>query len=59
MMSYFEFIVLKYSQIYYKYLQFNTYTELQYHEIEKFVTVSKNDTAVSLNFEFWYIAEPF
>ena len=25
--TYFEFIVFKYSQIYYKYLQFNKYTE--------------------------------
>ena len=57
MMSYFEFIilnfvfvVLKYSQIYYKYLQFNKYTELQYHGIKKIVMVFKNDTVVSLNF---------
>ena len=57
MMSYCEFIVLnfvflvlKYSQIYCKYLQFNKYTELQYHGINKIVTVFKNDIAVSLNF---------
>ena len=48
--TYFEFIVLKYSQIYYKYFQFNKFTELQYHGIENFVMVSKNDTAVLLNF---------
>ena len=50
MMLYFEFIVLKYSQIYYKYFQFNKHTELQYHGIENFVTVSKNDIVVLLNF---------
>ena len=55
---YFEFIVLKYSQIYYKYFQFNRYTELRYHGIENFVMVSKNDIAV-LRTKFWYIAEPY
>ena len=43
-------MVLKYSQIYFKYFQFNKYTELQYHDIENFVTVSKNDIAVLLHF---------
>ena len=46
--TYFEFIVLKYSQIYF---QFNKYTELRYHGIENFVTVSKNDIAAILNFD--------
>ena len=32
-LRYFEFIVLKYSQIYYKYFQFNKYTKLQYPNI--------------------------
>ena len=45
--TYFEFIVPKYSQICY---QFNKYTALQYYGIENFVMVSKNDIAVSLNF---------
>ena len=48
--TYLEFIVLKYSQIYYKYFQFNEYTELRYHGITNFVTVLKNDIAVLLNF---------
>ena len=47
--TYFEIMVLKYSQIY-EHMQFNKYTELQYHGMEKFVMVSKSDTAVSLNF---------
>ena len=49
-MSYFEFIILKYSQIYYKYPQLNKYTELRYHGIGTFVMVPKNDIAVLLNF---------
>ena len=48
--TYFEFIVLKYSKIYYKYFQFNKYTKSQYPNIENFVRVSKNDIAVLLNF---------
>ena len=48
--TYFEFIVLKYSQTYYKYFLFNKHTELRYHGIENFVTVSKNDIVVLLNF---------
>ena len=48
--TYFEFIVLKCSQIYYKYFQFNKYMELQYHGIENFVMVSENDIVVLLNF---------
>ena len=32
--------VLKYSQIYYKYFQFNKYTELRYYSIENFVMVN-------------------
>ena len=54
MISNFEFIVLKYPQIYhksYKYLFFNKYIKLQYHGIEKFMTVSKIDIVVLLKFD--------
>ena len=50
MMSYFEFIILKYSQIYYEYSQLNKYTELRYHGIGTFVTVPKIDIVVLVNF---------
>ena len=43
-------MVFKYSEIYYKLLQFNKYTELHYQGIEEFVMVSKNNITVSLNF---------
>ena len=51
-MNLFKFIVLKYSQIYYKYFKFNKFTELRYYSIENFETVSKkyNNIAVLLNF---------
>ena len=45
--TYFEFIVHKHVK---KYLQFNKFTELRYHSIANFVTVSKNDIALLLNF---------
>ena len=48
--NYFEFIALKYSQIYYKYFQFSKYIDLRYHGTENVVTVSKKDIAVLLNF---------
>ena len=46
--TYFEFIVHKHMLK--KYLQFNKFTELRYHGIANFVTVSKNDIALLLNF---------
>ena len=45
--TYFEFIVHKHVK---KYLQFNKFTELRYHGIANFLTVSKNDNALLLNF---------
>ena len=45
--TYFEFIVHKHVK---KYLQLNKFTELRYHGIANFVTVSKNDIALLLNF---------
>ena len=51
MMLYFEFYNNYSTQIFTNILiQFNKYTELQYHGTENFVTVSKNDIAVLLNF---------